>query len=149
MRFPAVLLARLARTTTRTVHSSTLGSTLPRPFAAVAATLLVCSHRRQSPADVPQLRAGFHADCRSWAPREPKWCRIVYVIQAPPPGTPSDARHVRSSLIGKPRRFECYPERADWRSGHCAMSHTRHSLLHFQLWPTDRLCVCLFICLLE
>ena len=33
MRLPAVLLARLARTTTRTVHSSTLGSNAASPAA--------------------------------------------------------------------------------------------------------------------
>jgi len=38
--------------------------------------------------------------------------------------TPSEARHVCSISIGKPRRFECCPEPAGLRSGHCAMSHT-------------------------
>ena len=98
------------------------------PFAVVAATLLVCTRRRHSPADVLRLRAGVHVDCRSCAPRGPKWCRIFNGIQAPPPGTPSDARHVCSSPIGKPRRFECHPERAGRRSGHCAMSHTHVAL---------------------
>jgi len=71
------------------------------PFAVVAATLLVCTRRRHSPADVLRLRAGVHVDCRSCAPRGPKWCRIFNGIQAPPPGTPSDARHVCSSPNGK------------------------------------------------
>ena len=45
---------------------------------------------------------------------------------------PSDARCVCSSPLGRPRRFECGPSRADRRSGHCARS--RRSLRpHFSI----------------
>ena len=60
-------------------------------------------------------------------------CRIFGGIWAPPLGTPSEARYICSSLIGKPRRFEWRPETAGLRSGHCAMSHTRRSF-HRASW---------------
>jgi len=51
-------------------------------------------------------------------------CQIFGGIWAPPLGTPSEARYICSSLIGKPQRFKWCPKPAVLRSGHCAMCHT-------------------------
>ena len=68
-------------------------------------------------------------------------CRIFGGIWAPPLGTPSEERYMCSSLIGKPQRFEWYPEPAGLRCGHCIMPHTRRSFhLAFPwLWERTRI----------